>query len=116
MRRFDTALDPSYPPHDLDRAVELNPQHAKAWCTRGVLRQRQGDPAGALADLDRAIEIHCGLTQAWASRGIVRREQGDLAGALADWDRFLLLAPEDPQAPAVRAAQEQVRAELSRLR
>jgi tetratricopeptide (TPR) repeat protein len=64
------------------RAVQLDPDHAKAHHQLGVLRARRGDLSGALASLRRATELAPGLTDA-------QRELAAQAWKAEDWSTVL---------------------------
>jgi lipoprotein NlpI len=42
---------------DFNRALEINPENANAYCRRGVARQLEGDFSGALSDYDQFIAL-----------------------------------------------------------
>lgn len=76
---------------DFDRAIELDPHFAEAFCNRGVTRYGKGDLAGATADFDRAITLNPRLAEAYANRGLTRLAQGQEAEAQRDFEQCLIL-------------------------
>jgi tetratricopeptide (TPR) repeat protein len=58
-----------------------------------MLRQQEGDLAGALADFDRALEINPRHTPTRIARGLTRKQAGALDDAVADFDQALADRP-----------------------
>jgi tetratricopeptide (TPR) repeat protein len=93
------------------RGEAWTPDHedslARAHCTRGEARSRQGDQAGAVEDYDEALRLWGALKErpgagwtpdyadrlSWAyqGRGSARSEQGDRKGALEDYHEVIQL-------------------------
>jgi tetratricopeptide (TPR) repeat protein len=69
--------------------VATSPFAASVLHNRGLLRQAQGDLAGALADFNQALAIDPRHTATYVARGLVRKEYGDLGSALADFNQAL---------------------------
>ena len=70
---------------DLDRAIQLNPNFANAYKSRGTLKERLQDTQGALADYNRAIQLDPSYAIAYAWRDIIKYTRlNDRAGAIAD--------------------------------
>jgi tetratricopeptide (TPR) repeat protein len=55
---------------ELEKAVRLTPVNSGAWVRLGVLRDRQGDAAGARAALERAVELNRYNAGAWIELGL----------------------------------------------
>ena len=72
---------------DYTRALELNPQDAKAYNNRGNAKQDKGDLDGALADYTRALELNPKHASAYYNRGVARFVKGEMAAAAADFAR-----------------------------
>jgi protein O-mannosyl-transferase len=70
---------------ELSRAIELNPNFAAAYRSRGLLKMHHDDPGGALADLNRAIQLDPHNALAYACRGYANYLVGDLQDALSDF-------------------------------
>ncbi len=77
-----------------DKAIEINPQYAKAYSNRGVAKFVSGDIAGALLDYDKAIEINPQLAGAYNNRGNAKFDLGDKTGALLDYDKAIEINPQ----------------------
>jgi tetratricopeptide (TPR) repeat protein len=58
-----------------------------------MLRQQQGNLAGALANFDRALEISPRHTATRIARGLARKQAGALDEAVADFDQALAEQP-----------------------
>ena len=58
-----------------------------------MLRQEQGDLAGALSDFDRALEINPRHTATRIARGLARKQAGALGDAVTDFDQALSEQP-----------------------
>ena len=66
-----------------------SPFAASVLHNRGLLRQAQGDLAGALEDFDQALAIDRKHTSTYVARGLARKETGELEAALADFNQAL---------------------------
>lgn len=73
----------------LDRCLELDASAPTAWLQRGILREANGDPIGALADYRAAYERDPGSAEVGERLGSMLVEQGDLPGAWSVLDRAL---------------------------
>ena len=78
------------------RAIELAPQRAEFFNSRGATKSILGDHQGAIADFDEAIELDPQLAEAFNNRGAVKKTSGDLLGAIEDYNRAIRLYPQDP--------------------
>jgi lipoprotein NlpI len=81
-RDFDGAIA------DFTKAIELNPQDAKAYRNRGFLKADRGDLDGAMMDYNKAIELNPQFALAYFSRGFLHYNQREYAGALVDFRKF----------------------------
>lgn len=86
---------------DLDRAIELTPDHPVAYLLRAQARYHQTDdiPANVkmqmtIADVDRALEISPRNAVAWFNKGNLLFESGDLTSALAAYTHAIDLQPD----------------------
>jgi tetratricopeptide (TPR) repeat protein len=79
---------------DLDRAVEIDPEHKRAFAQRGRTHREAGRLEEAVADLTRAVEIDPDYKWAFAQRGFTHREAGRLEEAVADLTRAVEIDPE----------------------
>ena len=108
---------------DFDMAIKINSKHAKAYCSRGLLKifaedfgeswsgqVTIGDPysflsgenpknytiknySGALNDLDKAIEINPKFANAYYVRGVIKFHCHDFAGAIRDCNKAIEIDP-----------------------
>jgi len=81
----------------IERALSLAPQDARALYLRGAWRRRQGQTEAALADLRAAVARDPRLTQAHYELGQLLRSSGDAAGARSAFETFERLAQEAEQ-------------------
>jgi tetratricopeptide (TPR) repeat protein len=88
---------------DFNKAIELTPDFASGYFSRGSLKYRMGDKVGALADYDKAIALRLKRVSAaknprlagvYNSRGNLERAKGDLSSASADFDEALEIKPD----------------------
>lgn len=79
---------------DLNQAIRLNPDYARAYGDRATIKFQQDDRQGALADLDRAIQLDPQLADAYGIRGLYRVAVGNTQGAQADVEQAVRLKPE----------------------
>ena len=84
---FDSAID------NLNKAIELNPEHADAYHERGRAYTYKNDYDKAIADFDRALELDPNdmdtevlRAGAYALRGVAYYEAGDYDSAIADFN------------------------------
>ena len=87
---------------DLNRAVTLAPEDAKALAYRGAVQLWLDHFAEALEDLDRAIQLHPDDGWAIGRRGMTYQGLGRLDEALADLNRAVELDPSSNGAIASR--------------
>jgi tetratricopeptide (TPR) repeat protein len=82
---------------DLNRAISLDPNLAKAYSSRGILKViKLNDLQGSLADLNRAISLDPNLAIAYNNRGAIKLTKlNDPQGSLADLNRAISLDPND---------------------
>lgn len=97
---------------DFDKAIEIDPRHARYYFRRGGAKRGNGDLDGAIADYTRAIEINQGDAFAYNNRAAVKRLQGDLEGALADYDKAIETCPGYLEAYNNRGAAKQSNGDL----
>ncbi len=79
---------------DFTKAIEINPNYAKAYYNRGeayLSRAEEKDDLDdysvAIADFTKAIEINPKYAEAYLSRGVAKCDSGDEAGACEDWNK-----------------------------
>jgi tetratricopeptide (TPR) repeat protein len=83
---------------DLDKFLELNPDHASAWDNRGVTLERLGRYEEALGSYDKAIELNPTHANAWYNRGVTLESLGRHEEALSSYDKAIELNPTDASA------------------
>jgi tetratricopeptide (TPR) repeat protein len=85
---------------DFTKAIEINPQYADAYSSRGVARELANakrqikDYQGALVDYNKAIEINPEVARPYYSRGNVKGELKDYQGAIADFTKAIEIYPQ----------------------
>ena len=87
---------------DYTKAIEINPQYAKAFYNRGISKGKLKDYYGAISDYTKAIEVNPNYKSAYKNRGIAKEQIGDLKGACSDWRQTVYLSPNDAAAKWVR--------------
>ena len=81
---------------DYTEAIRLNPNYAKAYNKRGIIRGRNlKDYPAAKADFDRAIEINPNYGDAYYNRARVREFLEDKDGAIVDYQKAAELYQKD---------------------
>ena len=94
----DTTIEGTWLRHahdDFTRALEREPQNARAWDMRALIRGALGDRDGVIADLTASTKINpsgkARLADAYCERGGSRQQQKDFAGAAADYEVSITL-------------------------
>lgn len=87
----------------LDRAIELKPDHAGAWSSRGAAQYSDERFAAAEESLTRAIELDPHESFAYAVRAMLRLDLDRGGEARSDADRAVELDPDYPFGWYVRA-------------
>ena len=80
---------------DLNGAIELRPDDAEAYRTRGVAYAEKGEYDLAIADLNKAIELKPDYIEAYFLRGLVHGMRGEKENAIKDFERFLELSGDE---------------------
>jgi len=89
---------------DFNRAIELNPKSARAYCDRAELEQQLLQrPDRALADYDEAIRLEPAFQRAYFNRGAYYITRQDYTRAITDFTHAIKLVPNDSAAYAYRA-------------
>ncbi len=81
----------------LDKALDLDPDHARSLVERASLFADLGHSERALADFDHAVQVS-GEAEAHYSRGSLRLVLGELEGAESDFSSAIERSPEDVSA------------------
>ena len=75
---------------DFTRAIELDPDYAEAYFSRGVLYWREVRNAyRAIRDMTRVLELAPGRAEALFNRAMAHQMRGDQELAIADLERYL---------------------------
>lgn len=93
----------------IDFFERLTPKDSTGYCSRGTVRSRVGDLAGAKADFERAIELEPKNAEAYSGRGYLRIYLADNKGALEDFQKAIEL---DPNSAASYCGRGQALSEL----
>jgi len=83
---------------DLNRAIRLKPDYARAYALRGASRGDLGQFDQAIADFDEAIRLDPDDEFAYYGRGRAHAAMGNIAEATADYTKSIRLDPEDADA------------------
>jgi Tfp pilus assembly protein PilF len=67
-----------------EKAIELDPNYAKAYHLRGLAFEKTGDIEAAIRDFDRAIEINPEYGAAYYSRATAHSKLGHVEEAAED--------------------------------
>jgi Tfp pilus assembly protein PilF len=94
---------------DFNRAIQLDPNSARAYNNRGATKSELGDKRGAIDDYNRAIALAPKFAEAFYNRGAAKYQLGDKRGALTDFNLAIALDPKSAMAYYSRAV---VRADL----
>ena len=84
------------------KALELNPQLAKAYLTRGFARNELGNKPGAIDDYTQAIKINSNDALTYSIRGITYFELGNNKSAVKDYTQAIKINPNDALTYSVR--------------
>lgn len=100
---------------DYKKAIDLNPNHAKAYYNRGIVRSEMGKYQAALGDWTGAIwgrgtlvprppdllpqiSLNYKFIQAYYNRGNAYLEMGDIQKAIDDYTKAIKINPDFTQA------------------
>jgi tetratricopeptide (TPR) repeat protein len=78
---------------DCMRAININPNHLKAYQKSGLARYQISDSQGAIADFSEAIRINPHDTFGYINRAYARSQLGDNQGAIEDYSFAIKLNP-----------------------
>lgn len=74
--------------------IKVDPDCPVAYRNRGLWRERDGDPQGAMQDYDDAIRLRPDYARAYFSRGNLRGMGGDIGGAVKDYSTAIQIDPD----------------------
>ena len=80
---------------EFNRAIELKPGYADAYCSRSTAHLSLGEFERAVMDNDRAIELESDYAAAYNNRGAAHQELGRLHQAIQDYSRAIELEPDN---------------------
>ena len=80
------------------KVIDLEPNHTKAYCRRGVAYFEKGQLDKAIADLDQAIRLDPKYDEAYNNRGSAYARKGELDKAIADFDQAIRFDPKYAEA------------------
>jgi len=81
---------------DYTKAIELNPDHVKAYVNRGVTYGDTGKVSLAIGDLNRAVELERDNVVAYNNLGNVYGNDGDFDAAIGNYSKAIELSPNEP--------------------
>jgi tetratricopeptide (TPR) repeat protein len=81
-----------------NKAIEIQPQNAKAWSNKGLALHEQGKYNEAFKAYDRAIENNPQYAEAWYNRGMAFQEQAKKDKAIKDFERAIEINPQYAEA------------------
>jgi len=79
--------------YEYTKAIDINPNLAKAFDNRGVAFAKQGYLAPAISDFTMAIAIDPKDSEAYNNRGHAYAVQGDLTQAIRDYSKAIKINP-----------------------
>ena len=86
-----------------EAAIELHPEHSKAWCNRGNVLLQQGDFERAAESHTKAIELNPSDYRAYWGRAIANNQLSRHDLVNADLRAYLEIAPtSDPNVESAR--------------
>ena len=90
--------DPDTALAHLNRAIELDPKYADAYCDRGWALTVKGELDKAIADLDTAIKLAPNGPRSYFHRGFAYFRKGEYEKAVADYTDAIRLEPKYAEA------------------
>jgi len=78
---------------DYNKALQINPKLAEAYCARGRTYLLKGEYEQAMSDLNKAIEMNPRLAEAYYNRGDAYGSKGQFDEALSDFNKALEINP-----------------------
>jgi tetratricopeptide (TPR) repeat protein len=78
---------------DVNQAIKLDPNLARAYRQRALFKELAADLSGALIDCNQAIKLDPKDGKVFGLRGDVKKDMGDVPGALTDYSQSIALDP-----------------------
>ncbi len=88
---------------DFNKAIEKNPEDAKAYLNRGYVYISTGELQKVLDNFDKAIALDSGFSEVYFNRGVIYAYFEEYEKSIADFDKVIALNPEDIEAYINRA-------------
>lgn len=88
---------------DLNWLLQIEPKNAQAFCLRGLVLGKLGDPQSAIKDLNQALFLEPQNPEVRIGRGKIRTEIGDAQGAIADFNELIRAYPHNSEIYKYRA-------------
>lgn len=88
---------------ECNKALQTNPEDAKAFCRRGIAFFYKGNYYQAVSDLNKAIEFNPELSEAFYYRAIASGNYGSFDAAIADLTDAIKIDPAYTRAYFMRA-------------
>jgi len=85
-----------------DKAIQLNPDYAEAYCNRGNTLKDLGRLDEALQNYDKVIQLKPDFAEAYCNLGAVLKELGRLSDAVKSLERAIQLKPDLNEAYSIR--------------
>jgi tetratricopeptide (TPR) repeat protein len=76
------------------QAIQIDPNHALAYCCRGVAYYRLGDEPNAMIDYTRSIELNPNFEVSYYRRGFLHYLLKDYVSAIADYNKSIEIKPD----------------------
>lgn len=74
-------------------AINLAPQNADVYSSRGAARYLKGDLDGAILDLNEAIRLNPNIPEPYSVRGVVHSAKGEFDEAIQDYSEAINIDP-----------------------
>lgn len=78
---------------DLNRAIEIDPEFARAYLNRGLVYRHRGNYTKAIEDYTRVIELSPKSAAAYNNRGVVYAMLEDYTNAIKDFKKVIEINP-----------------------
>ena len=83
---------------DFNKAIELKPDDAQSYFSRGIAKTKLGKHEEAIEDFNKAIELKPDDAYAYFSRGFAKTKSGKHEEAIEDFNKGIELKPDDAYA------------------
>ena len=93
----------------LEKALEIDPYYAEAWCNLGLLLLNAGRSEEAASDFRKAIGINPGYTNAHYDLGQALAVQGQIDEAMTHFRKALALARQQKNRSLAKRVEDRIR-------